>query len=57
MKELNERQKADHASRMYEQIKSSVDSVETRNAELEQKFAEVRLFCGVRFRRRFDRRT
>lgn len=41
MKELNERQRANHASRMYDQIKGTVDSIEARNAELEQKFAEV----------------
>ena len=41
MKELNERQRAEHASRMYEQQKSQLRSLEDRNMELETKFAEV----------------
>ncbi|XP_074532941.1 centrosomal protein of 290 kDa [Halichoeres trimaculatus] len=41
MKELNERQRAEHAHRMYEQMKSSLRQVEDRNAELESKFAEL----------------
>jgi centrosomal protein CEP290 len=41
MKELNERQRADHAQRMYEQYKITVRDLEQRNLELEQKFAEV----------------
>jgi len=41
MKELNERQKAEHASRMYEQQKALFRQLEDRNFELEHKFAEV----------------
>ncbi|CAJ1056113.1 centrosomal protein of 290 kDa isoform X1 [Xyrichtys novacula] len=41
MKELNERQRAEHAHRMYEQMKNSLRQVEDRNAELESKFAEL----------------
>ena len=41
MKELNERQRAEHAHRMYEQQKSQLRQLEDRNFELEQKFAEV----------------
>ena len=41
MKELNERQRAEHASRMYEQQKTILRQLEDRNFELEQKFAEV----------------
>lgn len=41
MKELNERQRAEHAHRMYEQMKNSLKQVEDRNTELESKFAEV----------------
>uniref|UniRef100_A0A3B4B0G5 Uncharacterized protein n=1 Tax=Periophthalmus magnuspinnatus TaxID=409849 RepID=A0A3B4B0G5_9GOBI len=41
MKELNERQRADHAQRMYDHIRSSLTQVEERNAELEAKFTEV----------------
>lgn len=41
MKELNERQRAEHASRMYEQQKSLFRQLEDRNFELEHKFAEV----------------
>ena len=41
MKELNERQRAEHAVRMYEQQKSILRDLETRNLDLEQKFAEV----------------
>ena len=41
MKELNERQRADHASRMYEQQKTLFRQLEDRNFELERKFAEV----------------
>lgn len=42
MKELNERQRAEHAVRMYEQQKSILHDLETRNKDLEEKFAEVR---------------
>jgi len=41
MKELNERQRAEHASRMYEQQKTLFRQLEDRNFELERKFAEV----------------
>ena len=42
MKELNERQRAEHASNMYEQQKITLRTLEDRNFELEGKFAEVR---------------
>ena len=49
MKELNERQRADHAARMYEQQKNALRALEDRNFELEHKFAEVRaLYRGVK---------
>ena len=41
MKELNERQRAEHASRMYEQQKIQLRELEDRNFELEQKFSEA----------------
>nr|XP_056702499.1 centrosomal protein of 290 kDa [Euleptes europaea] len=41
MKELNERQRAAHAQRMYEQLRSTLKQVEERNFELETKFAEL----------------
>ena len=41
MKELNERQKAEHAAFMYEQQKSQLRVIEDRNFELEQKFNQV----------------
>ncbi|XP_049578647.1 centrosomal protein of 290 kDa [Syngnathus scovelli] len=41
MKELNERQRAEHANAMYEQMRSSLGKVEERNSELEAKFAEL----------------
>ncbi|KAK7881896.1 hypothetical protein WMY93_030305 [Mugilogobius chulae] len=41
MKELNERQRAEHAQRMYEHLKSSLSQVEERNAELEAKFTQL----------------
>ncbi|XP_077999910.1 centrosomal protein of 290 kDa-like [Glandiceps talaboti] len=41
MKELNERQRADHASRMMEQHRRTITELEERNLELEQKFAEL----------------
>uniref|UniRef100_A0AAV2KXG4 Centrosomal protein of 290kDa coiled-coil region domain-containing protein n=1 Tax=Knipowitschia caucasica TaxID=637954 RepID=A0AAV2KXG4_KNICA len=41
MKELNERQRADHAHRMYEHTRSSLVQVEERNAELEAKFSQL----------------
>uniref|UniRef100_A0A3B3UJ91 RING-type E3 ubiquitin transferase n=1 Tax=Poecilia latipinna TaxID=48699 RepID=A0A3B3UJ91_9TELE len=42
MKELNERQRAEHAHRMYEHMRNSLRQVEERNTELESKFLEVR---------------
>ena len=41
MKEMNERQRAEHAHKMYEHIRNSLRQVEERNLELEAKFAEV----------------
>uniref|UniRef100_A0A8C9RVU4 Centrosomal protein 290 n=1 Tax=Scleropages formosus TaxID=113540 RepID=A0A8C9RVU4_SCLFO len=41
MKELNERQRAEHAQHMYEQLRNSLKQVEERNFELETKFAEL----------------
>ncbi|KAM9376220.1 centrosomal protein of 290 kDa [Pholidichthys leucotaenia] len=41
MKELNERQRAEHANKMYEHIRNSLKQVEERNLELESKFAEL----------------
>ena len=43
MKELNERQKSEHATRMYHKLKSSIDELQKRNSELEDKFNQVRL--------------
>ncbi|XP_040018134.2 centrosomal protein of 290 kDa isoform X3 [Gasterosteus aculeatus] len=41
MKELNERQRAEHAHKMYEHLRKSLRQVEERNTELESKFAEL----------------
>ncbi|XP_044311122.1 centrosomal protein of 290 kDa isoform X2 [Varanus komodoensis] len=41
MKELNERQRAEHAQRMYEHLGNTLKQVEERNFELEAKFAEL----------------
>uniref|UniRef100_A0A672JBP0 Centrosomal protein 290 n=1 Tax=Salarias fasciatus TaxID=181472 RepID=A0A672JBP0_SALFA len=41
MKELNERQRAEHAQKMFEHTRKSLKQVEERNAELEAKFAEL----------------
>ena len=41
MKELNERQRAEHAARMYDQQRALLVELGTRNTELEEKFAEV----------------
>ncbi|XP_062402856.1 centrosomal protein of 290 kDa [Sardina pilchardus] len=41
MKELNERQRAEHAQRMYEHLRHSLKQVEQRNFDLENKFLEV----------------
>uniref|UniRef100_A0A8B9QDW3 Centrosomal protein 290 n=1 Tax=Apteryx owenii TaxID=8824 RepID=A0A8B9QDW3_APTOW len=43
MKELNERQRAEHSQRMYEHLRNTLKQVEERNFELETKFAEVNL--------------
>ncbi|KAM6321171.1 centrosomal protein of 290 kDa [Aegotheles albertisi] len=41
MKELNERQRAEHSQRMYEHLRNTVKQIEERNFELEEKFAEL----------------
>ncbi|NXC11399.1 CE290 protein, partial [Orthonyx spaldingii] len=41
MKELNERQRAEHSQRMYEYLRTTVKQIEERNFELETKFAEL----------------
>nr|DBA31038.1 TPA: hypothetical protein GDO54_006953 [Pyxicephalus adspersus] len=41
MKELNERQRAEHSQKMYEHLRTSLKQVEERNFELESKFAEI----------------
>ncbi|XP_030844428.1 centrosomal protein of 290 kDa isoform X5 [Strongylocentrotus purpuratus] len=41
MKELNERQRAEHAVRMQTQMRNSLHTMEMRNTELEQKFADL----------------
>ncbi|KAL4233575.1 hypothetical protein ACF0H5_008256 [Mactra antiquata] len=41
MKELNERQRAEHAVNMYDQQKAILHNLEDRNKELEDKFAEI----------------
>lgn len=41
MKELNERQRAEHSQKMYEHMRTSLKQMEERNFELETKFAEV----------------
>ncbi|XP_048463896.1 centrosomal protein of 290 kDa [Rhincodon typus] len=41
MKELNERQRAEHAQKMYEHVRDTLKQVEERNLELESKFSEV----------------
>ena len=43
MKELNERQKADHAVRMQDKLRNTVHELEKRNMELEDKFEKVGL--------------
>uniref|UniRef100_A0A8C8G5C4 Centrosomal protein of 290kDa coiled-coil region domain-containing protein n=1 Tax=Oncorhynchus tshawytscha TaxID=74940 RepID=A0A8C8G5C4_ONCTS len=48
MKELNERQRAEHAHKMYEHLRNSLRLVEERNVELETKFAELtKLYLGA----------
>ncbi|KAM6215532.1 centrosomal protein of 290 kDa [Rhynchocyon petersi] len=41
MKELNERQRAEHSQKMYEHLRTSLKQIEERNFELETKFAEL----------------
>ena len=41
MRELNERQKAEHTERMYERMKDDLDDIQRRNMELESKFSQV----------------
>ncbi|XP_049991427.1 centrosomal protein of 290 kDa isoform X4 [Alexandromys fortis] len=41
MKELNERQRAEHCQKMYEHLRTSVKHMEERNFELETKFTEL----------------
>ncbi|XP_056430371.1 centrosomal protein of 290 kDa isoform X2 [Hyla sarda] len=41
MKELNERQRAEHSHKMYEHLRNTLKQVEERNFELESKFAEL----------------
>ena len=54
MKELNERQRAEHAVNMYDQQKSILGNLEGRNKELEEKFAEVRKKLNDRYRKFFS---
>ncbi|XP_018425714.1 PREDICTED: centrosomal protein of 290 kDa, partial [Nanorana parkeri] len=41
IKELNERQRAEHSQKMYEHLRTTLKQVEERNFELESKFAEL----------------
>ncbi|XP_078534998.1 centrosomal protein of 290 kDa isoform X2 [Lissotriton helveticus] len=41
MKELNERQRAEHSQKMYEHLRTTVQQLEERNFELEIKFSEL----------------
>ncbi|XP_069085718.1 centrosomal protein of 290 kDa [Pleurodeles waltl] len=41
MKELNERQRAEHSQKMYEHLRTTVQQLEERNFELEVKFSEL----------------
>ncbi|CAH7330075.1 Cep290 [Phodopus roborovskii] len=41
MKELNERQRAEHCQKMYEHVRTSLKHMEERNFELETKFTEL----------------
>lgn len=41
MKELNERQRAEHCQKMYEHVRTSLKQMEERNFELETKFTEL----------------
>ena len=42
IKELNERQRASHATKRYEQMRGMLQDIEDRNGELEQKVIEVK---------------
>ena len=53
MKELNERQRAQHAVRMYDMQKQQLRDLEDRNFELEQKFSEVSMTMASTPRRQF----
>uniref|UniRef100_A0A8C4QMM6 Uncharacterized protein n=1 Tax=Eptatretus burgeri TaxID=7764 RepID=A0A8C4QMM6_EPTBU len=44
MKELNERERANHAQRLTQQLQASLQELAARNHELEKKFARV---CGL----------
>ena len=41
MKEINERERADHAVRMYDNIKNTWNEAERRNKELEEKLTRL----------------
>lgn len=41
MKELNERQRAEYAQKLYDQQRSTLRHMEDRNLELEKKFSEL----------------
>lgn len=41
MKELNERQRAEHAVAMYDKLRESMQAMEKRNEELENKFSDI----------------
>jgi centrosomal protein CEP290 len=48
MKELNERQKADHAQRMYDEQRNILRQIENRNLELENNFSHAnKLFLSL----------
>lgn len=49
MKELNERQKAEHVQQMLEQQKEQLRLLEQRNVELEEKFDKVQSINYDRF--------
>ena len=46
MKELNERQRAEHAVRIQDQLRKTLSEMENRNMELEHKFAQVKEILG-----------
>ena len=53
MKELNGRQRAEHAVRMYDMQKQQLRDIEDRNFELEQKFSEVSIIKASKPHRQF----